>query len=211
MVISQYSTEQCSLTNSTSTYETNNTVDIDDINRQNTSSTNNNNSITNNNNVSSDNLITSSPRINNNNDSVVNSVNNNNKHISKIVGHKLANITDPSTGCKSQSGPPSLSILNDDNLERQNSIIKNSNSNNNNCTSKVVNSLNTGSKNCGKFQEESYEGFGYARIDGGDGDVEGESPGDEGNCSTPSPTHGPQAFGFVFFFFFSTKFRVSYE
>ncbi|KAF7995536.1 hypothetical protein HCN44_006643 [Aphidius gifuensis] len=170
MVISQYTTEQCSVSSS-GVYETNSTSDIDEINRQNITSTstqltNNNND----NNASSDNLIKS-----------INDVNKiENIETTNIVGRKLVNIKIPSTGCKSQSGPPSLSTTNDDLENNNNSLTKNTSTNNNN--------------NSNKFQEESYEGFGYARVDA-DIDTEIETPNDEANCSTPSPTNGLQSFG----------------
>lgn len=197
MVISQYTTEQCSVSNS-GVYETNITNDIDEINRQNITSTsnqlitnNNNNNITNNdnntdkNNVSNDDLIKSISNIND--DLHVDKIKNNIETKKSIVGRKLVDIKIPSTECKSQSGPPSLSITNDDLEINNNSTTKNILTNKNN------NKIND-NKNSIKYQEESYEGFGYARVDT-DIEVEVETPSDEPNCSTPSPTNGLQSFG----------------
>lgn len=89
-----------------------------------------------------------------------------------------------STGCRSQSGPPSLSTTYDD-AELRNSL-KNRPLNN------LVGSPTL--KVSSEYGEESYEGLGYGRGDVELGDVEVESPGD-GSSSAPSPTAGLNSLG----------------
>ncbi|KAK0091812.1 hypothetical protein PV326_002670 [Microctonus aethiopoides] len=88
-----------------------------------------------------------------------------------------------STGCRSQSGPPSLSIGFDD-VELKNSSIKNYPVN---FTGASAGLSNLVKKFPVEYGEESYEGIGYGRGVDELVDVEVESPGD-GSSSAPSPT-----------------------
>ncbi|XP_034938916.1 rab11 family-interacting protein 4 isoform X2 [Chelonus insularis] len=87
--------------------------------------------------------------------------------------------------CRSQSGPPSFSISFDDSELRNSSKIRPAN-----LAPENSNNLHLATE----YEEESYEGFGYGRVDTDLGDGEVESPRD-GSSSAPSPTTGLNSLG----------------